>query len=134
MIRVSLCQRNKSRGILTWYVRIFDTETKDIRYESLGLKDVVLGAAVKIKAYNDLKIKYGLKNEEIVYVGDDIPDYEVLTTCGLPCCPADAAPEIKAVCTYISHKNGGQGCARDILEQILKAKDLWMHNSTAFGW
>ena len=82
----------------------------------------------------DLKIKYGLKNEEIVYVGDDIPDYEVLTTCGLPCCPADAAPEIKAVCTYISHKNGGQGCARDILEQILKAKDLWMHNSTAFGW
>ena len=105
-----------------------------IRYESLGLKDVVLGAAVKIKAYNDLKIKYGLKNEEIVYVGDDIPDYEVLTTCGLPCCPADAAPEIKAVCTYISHKNGGQGCARDILEQILKAKDLWMHNSTAFGW
>ena len=110
------------------------TEAVRIRYVSLGLKDVILGAAVKIKAYNDLKKKYGLRNEEIAYVGDDIPDYEVLTTCGLPCCPADAAPEIKAVCTYISHKNGGQGCARDILEQILKAKDLWMHNSTAFGW
>ena len=110
------------------------TEAVRIRYVGLGLKDVILGAAVKIKAYNDLKKKYGLRNEEIVYVGDDIPDYEVLTTCGLPCCPADAAPEIKAVCTYISHKNGGQGCARDILEQILKAKDLWMHNSTAFGW
>ena len=64
------------------------TEAVRIRYVSLGLKDVILGAAVKIKA----------------------------------------------VCTYISHKNGGQGCARDILEQILKAKDLWMHNSTAFGW
>jgi 3-deoxy-D-manno-octulosonate 8-phosphate phosphatase (KDO 8-P phosphatase) len=110
------------------------TEAVRIRYVSLGLKDVILGAAVKIKAYNELKKKYGLRNEEIAYVGDDIPDYEVLTTCGLPCCPADAAPEIKAVCTYISHKNGGQGCARDILEQILKAKDLWMHNSTAFGW
>ena len=110
------------------------TEAVRIRYVGLGLKDVILGAAVKIKAYNDLKKKYGLRNEEIVYVGDDIPDYEVLTTCGLPCCPADAAPEIKAVCTYISHKNGGQGCARDILEQILTAKDLWMHNSTAFGW
>ena len=110
------------------------TEAVRIRYVGLGLKDVILGAAVKIKAYNDLKKKYGLRNEEIAYVGDDIPDYEVLTTCGLPCCPADAAPEIKAVCTYISHKNGGQGCARDILEQILKAKDLWMHNSTAFGW
>lgn len=110
------------------------TEAVRIRYEGLGLKDVVLGAAVKICTYNELKAKYKLQDEEIAYVGDDIPDYEVLQQCGLPCCPADAAPEIKAVCTYISHKNGGQGCARDILEQILKAQDLWMHNSTAFGW
>lgn len=110
------------------------TEAVRIRYEGLGLKDVILGAAVKIKTYNELKEKYNLKDEEIAYVGDDIPDYEVLQTCGLPCCPSDAAPEIKAICTYISHKNGGQGCVRDILEQILKAQDLWMHNSTAFGW
>ena len=110
------------------------TEAVRIRYEGLGLKDVILGAAVKIQTYNELKDKYQLADEEIAYVGDDIPDYEVLQQCGLPCCPADAAPEIKAVCTYISHKNGGQGCARDILEQILKAQDLWMHNSTAFGW
>jgi 3-deoxy-D-manno-octulosonate 8-phosphate phosphatase (KDO 8-P phosphatase) len=110
------------------------TEAIRIRYESLGLKDVILGAAVKIKTYNELKEKYKLLNEEIAYVGDDIPDYEVLQQCGLSCCPADAAPEIKAMCTYISHKNGGQGCARDILEQILKAQDKWMHNSTAFGW
>jgi 3-deoxy-D-manno-octulosonate 8-phosphate phosphatase (KDO 8-P phosphatase) len=110
------------------------TEAVRIRYEGLGLKDVILGAAVKMQTYNELKAKYQLTDEEIAYVGDDIPDYEVLQQCGLPCCPADAAPEIKAVCTYISHKNGGQGCARDILEQILKAQDLWMHNSTAFGW
>ncbi|MCR5043913.1 MAG: HAD hydrolase family protein [Bacteroidaceae bacterium] len=110
------------------------TEAIRIRYEGLGLKDVILGAAVKIKVYNKLKEKYRLHNEEIAYVGDDIPDYEVLQQCGLSCCPADAAPEIKAMCTYISHKNGGQGCARDILEQILKAQDKWMHNSTAFGW
>ena len=110
------------------------TEAIRIRYEGLGLKDVILGAAVKIKVYNKVKVKYRLHNEEIAYVGDDIPDYEVLQQCGLSCCPADAAPEIKAMCTYISHKNGGQGCARDILEQILKAQDKWMHNSTAFGW
>lgn len=110
------------------------TEAVRIRYEGLGLKDVVLGASVKIKTYEELKAKYQLKDEEIVFVGDDIPDYEVLTVCGLPCCPADAAPEIKSVCTYISHKAGGQGVARDIVEQILKAKGLWMHNSTAFGW
>ncbi len=110
------------------------TEAVRIRYESLGIRDVVLGAAVKIKTYDELKAKYLLEDEQIAYVGDDIPDYEVLQHCGLPCCPADAAPEIKSVCTYISHKNGGQGCARDILEQILKAQNLWMHNSTAFGW
>lgn len=110
------------------------TEAVRVRYEGLGLHDVILGASVKIKTYNELKEKYGLQDEEIIYVGDDIPDYEVLMTCGLPCCPADAAPEIKAVCKYISHKNGGQGCARDIVEQVLKAQNLWMHNSTAFGW
>ena len=110
------------------------TEAVRLRYEGLGIKDVVLGAAVKIKVYNELKEKYGLADEEIIYVGDDIPDYEVLTVCGLPCCPADAAPEIKSVCKYISHKNGGQGCVRDIVEQVLKAQNLWMHNSTAFGW
>lgn len=110
------------------------TEAVRVRYEGLGIKDVVLGAAVKIRIYNDLKEKYRLEDEEIIYVGDDIPDYEVLKACGLPCCPADAAPEIKAVCKYISHKNGGQGCVRDIVEQVLKAQNLWMHNSTAFGW
>ena len=110
------------------------TEAVRIRYEGLGLNDVVLGAAVKIKVYRELKRKYHLKDEQIVYVGDDIPDYEVLKTCGLPCCPADAAPEIKDICIYISHKNGGLGCARDILEQILKAQDKWMQDSTAFGW
>ena len=105
-----------------------------IRYESLGLKDVVLGAAVKIKAYNDLKIKYGLKNEEIVYVGDDIPDYEILQSCGLPCCPADAAKEIRDICTYVSPLCGGYGCVRDVIEQVLSAQGKWMSGEHAFAW
>lgn len=110
------------------------TEAVRVRYEALGLKDVCLGVAVKINTYNELKEKYSLKDEEIVYVGDDIPDYEVLQRCGLPCCPSDAAHEIKSICKYISHKEGGKGCVRDIVEQILKAQNLWMHNSAAFGW
>lgn len=110
------------------------TEAVRVRYEGLGLKDVILGAAVKIKTYDELKTKYNLKDEEILYMGDDIPDYEVMSVCGLPCCPADAAPEIKAVSKYISHKNGGMGCARDVVEQVLKAQGLWMSNSKAFGW
>ena len=67
-------------------------------------------------------------------MGDDIPDYEVMLKVGLPACPADAAPEIKAISKYISHKNGGDGCGRDLLEQILKAQGLWMTDSDAFGW
>ncbi len=110
------------------------TEAVRVRYEALGLKDVILGASVKIKTYEELKAKYNLKDEEILYMGDDIPDYEVMSLCGLPCCPADAAPEIKAISKYISHKNGGMGCGRDVVEQVLKAQGLWMNDNKAFGW
>lgn len=104
------------------------------RYESLGLKDVFIGASQKIEVYEQLKQKYNLADEEIMYVGDDIPDYEVMSVCGLPCCPADAAQEIKSVSKYISHKNGGMGCGRDVVEQVLKAQGLWMNSAKAFGW
>ena len=67
------------------------------RYEGLGIKDVCLGAAIKIREYQELLTKYDLKPEEVLYMGDDIPDYEVMQLVGLPCCPADAAPEIKAI-------------------------------------
>lgn len=121
-------------GLLLAIISGGKTEAVAKRYHSLGITEVHLGVKVKILLYNELKEKYKLSDEEIAYVGDDIPDYEVLTKCGLPCCPSDAAPEIKDVCTYISHKEGGKGCARDILEQILKTQNLWMHNNTAFGW
>ena len=121
-------------GLLLAIISGGNTEAVAKRYHGLGITEVHLGVKVKILLYNELKEKYKLSDEEIAYVGDDIPDYEVLTKCGLPCCPSDAAPEIKDVCTYISHKEGGKGCARDILEQILKTQNLWMHNNTAFGW
>ena len=104
------------------------------RYEGLGLKDIVLGASVKIHSYEELCRKYNLKDEEVLYMGDDIPDYEVLTRCGLPCCPSDACSEVKSVSKYISPMRGGMGCVRDVIEQVLKCQDLWMHNSKAFGW
>ena len=110
------------------------TESTRVRYEKLGLTDIVLGAAVKIRAYEELCQKLGLRDEEVVFMGDDIPDFEVMCRCGLPCCPADAAVEIKEVSKYISNRNGGEGCARDVLEQVLKAQNLWMHNVEAFGW
>ena len=96
-----------------------------IRYEGLGSKDVYLGSSVKIHDYEHFKNKYNLKDEEILYMGDDVPDLEVMRTCGLPCCPKDAVPEVKEISKYISHKNGGYGCVRDVIEQVVKAWRSW---------
>lgn len=104
------------------------------RYQVLGIQDVYLACSRKIDTYQQLLDKYGLKDEEVMYMGDDIPDYEVLQLCGLPCCPADAAQEIKEICTYVSPLCGGYGCARDVIEQILAAQGKWMQGEHAFAW
>ena len=106
-----------------------------MKYHWLSLPvNIYMGSSVKIHDYRDFRDRYGLRDEEILYVGDDIPDIEVMRTCGLPCCPRDAAPEVKSVARYISHKEGGYGCGRDIVEQFLKVKGLWMADERAFGW
>ena len=104
------------------------------RYEGLGCQDVHLGCSMKIKTYEALLGKYGLKDENVLYMGDDIPDYEVMKRCGCPCCPKDAAPEICEISLYISHCPGGMGCGRDVIEQVLKAQGKWMADRMAFGW
>lgn len=110
------------------------TENVRKRYEGLGVKDVHIGVSMKLGVYEDFKKKYDLMDEEVIYVGDDIPDYEIMKTCGLPCCPQDAAEEIKQISLYISPYNGGMGCGRDVIEQVLKAQDKWVMDKTAFGW
>lgn len=110
------------------------TQAVRIRYEGLGVQDVFLGCSQKTDEYETWKTKHNLKDEEILYVGDDIPDYQVLQRCGCSCCPSDAAPEIQAICTYISPHKGGHGVARDIVEQVLKAQGRWMTCEKAFGW
>ena len=110
------------------------TEAVRKRYEGLGIPDVYLGCSVKIKTYDDFLNKYGLKDEEVLYMGDDIPDYEIMKRCGCPCAPSDAAPEIKELSVYITHHKGCHGCGRDIVEQVLRAKGLWLKDEKAFGW
>lgn len=112
------------------------TEAVRKRFLSLGIpaEDIYIGSSVKIHDYRDFRDRHGLRDEEILYVGDDIPDIEVLRACGLPCCPKDAVPEVKAVARYISHAEGGYGCGRDIVEQVLKVHGLWMADEKAFGW
>lgn len=96
------------------------------RLEKLGIKDIYLKIANKVEALEDFMNKYGLQREEIMYMGDDIPDYRPMTMVGLPVCPADACEEIKSISRYISDVNGGMGCVRDVISQVLKAKGDWM--------
>lgn len=110
-----------------------DTESVKKRFESLGFHYIYLKAKHKINEFRHFLEKTGLHPDEICYVGDDIPDYEIMEIVGLPACPADAVPEIKAISKYISHKKGGEGVGRDIIEQVLKAQDNWMKDN-AFGW
>jgi 3-deoxy-D-manno-octulosonate 8-phosphate phosphatase (KDO 8-P phosphatase) len=104
------------------------------RYEGLGMEDIYLGAAVKIKVYDDFIAKYDLKDEEVIFMGDDIPDLEVMRRVGCPVCPKDACPEVKAASCYVSDWRGGQGCGRDVLEQVLRAQGKWLSDERAFGW
>lgn len=110
-----------------------NTEAVRLRFDRLGVQHIYMASAVKKHDFQDFLNKSGLSPEEIVYAGDDIPDYEVMKQVGLSVAPADAAPEIKAIAKYISHREGGEGIARDIIEQTMKAQGKWM-GEEAFGW
>lgn len=104
------------------------------RYEGLGMVDIYLGAAVKIKIYDEFVTKYGYQDDEVMFMGDDIPDLEVMRRVGCPVCPKDACPEVKEASIYISGLAGGYGCGRDVIEQTLRAQGKWLNDERAFGW
>ena len=104
------------------------------RYEGLGVEDIYVGCAVKIKTYEAFLQKYQLTDEEVMYMGDDIPDLQVMRRAGCPVCPKDACPEIKAASLYVSDCLGGYGCGRDVIEQTLRAQGKWVMDEKAFGW
>ena len=109
------------------------TKAVRVRFSRLGITHIYLKSAIKIRDYQDFLSKTGVQPEEVMYAGDDIPDYEVMQLAGLPVAPADAAPEIKQIAKYISSRKGGEGVARDVIEQTLKAQGNWM-GQEAFGW
>jgi 3-deoxy-D-manno-octulosonate 8-phosphate phosphatase (KDO 8-P phosphatase) len=103
------------------------------RLKLLGIKDIYLNSRSKIDHFNTFLKKYGLLNSEILFMGDDIPDLPVMKVAGIPVCPSDADSEIKQVAAYISDKRGGEGCVRDVIEQVLRLHDKWM-DSDAYSW
>lgn len=96
-----------------------------VRLQNLGITDIHLACPDKVKTFKEYTNLYTIKPEQVLYMGDDIPDYHVMQLVGLPTCPQDASPEIKDVSTYISHKEGGRGAVRDVIEQVMKVQGKW---------
>ncbi len=93
--------------------------------DGLGIKDVFLSQHDKLQCYKDYINEHDLKEEEILYMGDDLPDYEVMKRVGIATCPNNAAHEIREICIYISNRNGGDACVRDIVEQVMRSQGTW---------
>ncbi len=96
-----------------------------VRLRNLGITDIHLGTPNKVKTFDEYTNINNINPEQVLYMGDDIPDYHVMKLVGLAACPQDASPEIKAISNYISHKIGGKGAARDVIEQVMKTQEKW---------
>ena len=105
----------------------------EVRMNSLGVSDVFTGVPNKVLKLKEYMQEKGLKAEEIIFMGDDIPDLRVMKEVGVPACPADAAPEVKEISKFISEKGGGKGAVRDLIERVLKIQGKWM-TAEAYAW
>lgn len=127
---VHACRRGFRIAIITGAT----SDAIDARYRALGVEHIYQGAAHKLPVLTKWAEDLGLSAEEILFMGDDIPDLGCITHAGVGCAPSDAAPEVLAAARYISDRAGGQGCARDVIAQVMKAQGKWMDNAEAFGW
>ena len=101
------------------------------RLRNLGLYDIHLGVSDKVAVYQEYIDVNNIKPNQILYMGDDIPDYWVMQKVGMPTCPQDAVPEIKKLSKYISHVDGGKGAVRDVIEQVMKVQGKWLEHFEA---
>ncbi|MDD4150155.1 MAG: 3-deoxy-D-manno-octulosonate 8-phosphate phosphatase [Bacteroidales bacterium] len=114
------------KGIKVFIISGGYNDDVKLRFQNLGIKDVIIKCKNKLPEFDRLVLENNLDRSKILYMGDDIPDFKVMQKVGLPCCPADAASEIKEISLYISDKKGGDACVRDIVEQVMRAKNIWM--------
>lgn len=102
-----------------------------VRLRNLGITDIHLGVPNKVETFKEFADIYNIQPENVLYMGDDIPDYHVMQLVGLPTCPQNAVPEIKGISKYISHIEGGKGAVRDVIEQVMKVQGKWMKHFDA---
>lgn len=102
-----------------------------VRLKNLGINDIHLAAPNKVETFQEYIELNNIDAQQVLYMGDDIPDYHVMKLVGLPTCPQDSAAEIKGISKYVSHKNGGKGAVRDVIEQVMKVQGKWMSHFDA---
>ena len=113
------------KGYKVWAISGGKSEAGRTRLNDLGVEQVHMGIEYKKEFLQEMAASLNVSYEQMLYMGDDIPDYAAMQICGLPCCPNDAAPEIKQVAKYISPYTGGKGCVRDVIEKVLKLNGHW---------
>jgi 3-deoxy-D-manno-octulosonate 8-phosphate phosphatase (KDO 8-P phosphatase) len=126
-------QHARKKGYRILIVTGGSSEQVSRRLTDLGAEEVCLRSKNKLTVYESLKTKYQFSDEEVLYMGDDIPDYPVLQVVGVSTCPQDAAVEIKEICDYQSPYNGGKHCVRDVIEQTLRVQGKWF-DEDGFEW
>jgi 3-deoxy-D-manno-octulosonate 8-phosphate phosphatase (KDO 8-P phosphatase) len=102
-----------------------NTHSVKLRYKKLGVEHIYLNSFNKTECLDDFLLKTGLQKGEILYMGDDLVDFLIMKEVGIPTCPIDAVPEIKAISLYISDKKGGEGCVRDVIDQVMRSQQKW---------
>jgi len=118
-------QLAQKQGLIMGIITGGKTNAVKVRYENLGVKDIFMLRHQKLETFLKYQKEKHLKREQILYMGDDMPDIPPMKRAGLAICPVDAVPEVRAVSDYISHLEGGQGAVRDIIEQVLKVRGDW---------
>lgn len=112
--RVCVITGGKSEGVKT-------------RLQNLGVQDIYLGQSDKWEAYEEYLYAYDLKSENVLYMGDDLPDLPIMKKVAVAACPKDAAPEIINIANYVSGRAGGEGCARDVIEKVMRVQGKWQN-------
>ena len=122
-------QRALKSGLLICIISGGRSQSVVHRFSGLGITEVHLGIESKAEVFQDFLKQHQLDAGQVAYIGDDIPDIPVMKLAGLPVCPADAVPEVKACSLYISRYKGGEGCVRDLIERVLKIQEKWYNAS-----
>ena len=115
------------KGYIVAVISGATSKSIDNRMKMLGVTQVYTGCADKMKTFDQFLSTNNLTEEQVLCMGDDIPDYPILQRAGVSACPADAAVEIKESVDYISLFPGGRGCVRDVIEQVLRLHGQWFH-------